>query len=474
MAKKSTAIDVTQGVIWQQLLSLCVPIFFSSFFQQAYTLIGTYIVGQFGGKLALGGIQATMVLTELCIGFCVGVGAGCAVITGQFFGQHDDERLSRSVHTAMTLALVGGIVISILGMVFVEPMLVLMNTPHELLAEGVAYARCYFAAMFAALLLNMGTALLRAVGDTRGPAVIIASGCFVNVAFDILFVAVLHMEALGCGIAIVLTICTNASMILVRMMRAPGAWRLSLSKLGIDRGICKSMLSCGLPLGVQSAAYSISNVLIQVSVNSFGADVTTAWGLSGRLDGIIWMVTEALGVSITTFSAQNFGARNYDRMRKGYHTSLVLSFMLIGGLSAVLLVFSGPLSRLFIDDAAISAYTTTILHFIAPFYAIFSIIENASGSIRGAGVSFQPMMLTIFGTVVLRVAWVFAIMPLDPSLEHLLLVYPVTWVITAAMFTVYHHSGNWLGRATAQPLGTSAMASIRCLGGLGCLRRSSV
>lgn len=228
MAKKSTAIDVTQGVIWQQLLSLCVPIFFSSFFQQAYTLIGTFIVGQFGGKLALGGIQATMVLTELCIGFCVGVGAGCAVITGQFFGQHDDERLSRSVHTAMTLALVGGIVFSILGIVFVEPMLVLMNTPHELLAEGVAYARCYFAAMVAALLLNMGTALLRAVGDTRGPAVIIASGCLVNAVLDVIFVAVLHMEALGCGIAVALTICSNATMIVIRMMHAPGAWRLSL------------------------------------------------------------------------------------------------------------------------------------------------------------------------------------------------------------------------------------------------------
>ena len=378
MAKKSTAIDVTQGVIWQQLLSLCVPIFFSSFFQQAYTLIGTYIVGQFGGKLALGGIQATMVLTELCIGFCVGVGAGCAVITGQYFGQHDDERLSRSVHTAMTLALVGGIVFSILGIVFVEPMLVLMNTPHELLAEGVAYARCYFAAMVAALLLNMGTALLRAVGDTRGPAVIIASGCLVNAVLDVIFVAVLHMEALGCGIAVALTICSNATMIVIRMMHAPGAWRLSLSKLGIDPGICKSMISCGLPLGFQSAA-----------------------------------------------------------------------FMLIGGLSAVLLVFSGPLSRLFVDDASISAYTTTILHFIAPFYAIFSIIENASGSIRGAGVSLQPMLLTIFGTVVLRVIWVFAIMPFDPSLEHLLLVYPVTWLITATMFTIYHHSGNWLGRATA-------------------------
>lgn len=449
MAKKSTAIDVTQGVIWQQLLSLCVPIFFSSFFQQAYTLIGTYIVGQFGGKLALGGIQATMVLTELCIGFCVGVGAGCAVITGQYFGQHDDERLSRSVHTAMTLALVGGIVFSILGIVFVEPMLVLMNTPHELLAEGVAYARCYFAAMVAALLLNMGTALLRAVGDTRGPAVIIASGCLVNVVLDIIFVAVLHMEALGCGIAVALTICSNATMIVFRMMRAPGAWRLSLSKLGIDRGICKSMISCGLLLGFQSAAYSISNVLIQVSVNSFGADVTTAWGLSGRLDGIIWMVTEALGVSITTFSAQNFGARNYERMRKGYQEHGRQATNEHKRKHERRMVFSGPLSRLFVDDTSISAYTTTILHFIAPFYAIFSIIENASGSIRGAGVSLQPMMLTIFGTVVLRVIWVFAIMPFDPSLEHLLLVYPVTWLITATMFTIYHHSGNWLGRATA-------------------------
>ena len=447
MAKKSTAIDVTQGVIWQQLLSLCVPIFFSSFFQQAYTLIGTYIVGQFGGKLALGGIQATMVLTELCIGFCVGVGAGCAVITGQFFGQHDDERLSRSVHTAMTLALVGGIVFSILGIVFVEPMLVLMNTPHELLAEGVAYARCYFAAMVAALLLNMGTALLRAVGDTRGPAVIIASGCLVNAVLDVIFVAVLHMEALGCGIAVALTICSNATMIVIRMMHAPGAWRLSLSKLGIDRGICKSMLSCGLPLGVQSAAYSISNVLIQVSVNSFGADVTTAWGLSGRLDGIIWMVTEALGVSITTFSAQNFGARNYDRMRKGYHTSLVLSFMLIGGLSAVLLVFSGPLSRLFVDDASISAYTTTILHFIAPFYLFYSVVDNTSGAIRGSGESFRPMLLTILGTCVFRVVWLLVVVPMHHTVETMLLVYPVTWILTAALFVAYHHFGHWLTHA---------------------------
>ena len=452
MAKRdsSASIDVTQGVIWRQLLTLCVPIFFSSFFQQAYTLIGTYIVGQFGGKLALGGIQASLVLTELCVGFSVGLGAGCAVITGQYFGQHDDRRLSTSVHTAMTLALVGGIVVSVAGVLLARPMLVAMHTPPSLLAEGVAYTRCYFAAMFAALLLNMGTALLRAVGDTRGPALIIAAGCGINVCLDLIFVAVLHLEALGCGIATALTICINATMVTLRLMRAQGAWRLDLRRLSIDRPMAKRMISCGLPLGIQSAAYSVSNIVIQVAVNAFGANVTTAWGLSGRLDGVIWMVTEALGVSITTFTAQNFGARNYDRMRRGYHTSLVLSAVLIGALSALLMVFSAPLSRLFVNDARIAGYTTTIIHFIAPFYAIYSIIENASGSIRGTGVSLQPMLLTLFGTCVLRIAWVFAIVPISNTVETLLAVYPVTWSITAALFMWYHHSGQWLGRAKAK------------------------
>lgn len=450
MSRKTSAIDVTEGVIWRQLIMLCVPIFFSSFFQQAYALINTYILGQFGGKLALGGVQATFVLTELCVGFTVGLGAGCAVITGQYFGQHDDERLSRSVHTAMTLALVGGIALSVAGVALAEPILVWMNTPASLLAEGVAYARCYFAALFAALLLNMGTALLRAVGDTRGPALIIASGCAINVVLDLIFVAVLHLEALGCGMATALTICSNATMVCVRLMRAPGAWRLDLRRLGIDPALARTMLSCGLPLGIQSAAYSISNIVIQVSVNSFGADVTTAWGVSGRLDGIIWMVTEALGVAITTFSAQNFGARNYERMRRGYHTSLVLSFALIGGISALLMAFAAPLARFFVDDAAIAAYTAQIIWVIGPFYAVFSIIENASGSIRGTGVSMQPMLLTIFGTCVLRVAWVVAVLPLSPTLTTLLLVYPVTWIFTAALFLWYHHSGNWLGRAKAK------------------------
>lgn len=164
MAERSDgSIDVTHGVIWKQLLTLCIPIFFSSFFQQAYALINTFIVGQFGGKIALGGIQSTLSLSELAVGFSVGLGAGCAVITGQFFGQHDDERLGKSIHTAMTLALVLGGFVSVAGVIFLPTVLAAMGTPQELMWEAVAYSRCYFGVMIFSLVLNMGTALLRAV-----------------------------------------------------------------------------------------------------------------------------------------------------------------------------------------------------------------------------------------------------------------------------------------------------------------------
>ncbi|MDO4436654.1 MAG: MATE family efflux transporter [Coriobacteriaceae bacterium] len=441
------SIDVTSGVIWRQLLTLCVPIFFSSFFQQAYALINTFIVGQFGGKIALGGIQSTLSLSELAVGFSVGLGAGCAVITGQFFGQKDDERLSRSVHTAMTIALVLGLAISILGVIFLPTILELMGTPAELMPEALAYSRCYFGAMVFSLLLNMGTALLRAVGDTRAPALIIASGCVFNVVFDLIFVAGFKMEALGCGIATALTICINALMVLRRLMRAQGAWRLEPSRLGVDTRLCKSMLATGLPLAVQASLYSISNIIVQSTVNSFGADAVTGWGLAARLDGVVWMVTEALGVAMTTFAAQNFGARNYERMRRGYHVSLVITVSLIGSMALFLITFVEPLARFFIDDPVVVGYTSKMIHFIAPFYLFYSIVDNTSGAIRGSGESLCPMLLTVLGTVIFRVAWLLAVVPMHHTLETMLLVYPVTWILTAALFVTYHHFGHWLTHA---------------------------
>lgn len=193
--------------------------------------------------------------------------------------------------------------------------------------------------------------------------------------------------------------------------------------------------------------YSVSNIIMQSTVNTFGVDAVTGWGLSGRLDAIVWMVTEALGVSITTFSAQNFGARNYERMRKGYHTSLLITVFLVGSLSLFLVLFVEPLAGIFIDDSAVTGYTAKMVHFIALFYFFYSIVDNTSGAIRGSGESFRPMLLTIVGTCVFRVIWLLVVVPMHHTIETMLLVYPVTWILTAGLFVAYHHWGRWLAHA---------------------------
>ena len=437
MAKKSTAIDVTQGVIWQQLLSLCVPIFFSSFFQQAYTLIGTYIVGQFGGKLALGGIQATMVLTELCIGFCVGVGAGCAVITGQYFGQHDDERLSRSVHTAMTLALVGGIAFSILGIVFVEPMLVLMNTPHELLAEGVAYARCYFAAMVAALLLNMGTALLRAVGDTRRPLVCLAVAGVINVVLNLFFVIVCDLSVVGVALASAISQCVSAFLILRALTRVQDCYALDPHKLQLDPVQAKSILALGVPAGLQNAIFAIANLFIQAGVNSFDSLMVKGNSAAANADGLIYDCMAAFYMACASFMSQNYGAGRPDRVKKSYFISLGYSFG-VGLVLGAALFFCGPaFLALFTTEAAVIDTGMKRVAVMAFAYCVSAFMDCTIAASRGLGKTVVPTVIVIMGSCVFRVIWVYTIFAHFHTIPSLYLLYPCSWALTAIAEILY-------------------------------------
>ncbi len=347
----SGSLDVTEGRIDRQLLLLCVPVFFSSFFQEAYSLVNTFVVGQFAGKAALGGIQATAPLVDLAVGFSVGMGTGFAVVCSQYFGARDDERLRASVHTAMTIALVGGLAVSVLGSLLAGPILTLMGTPTDLMGESLDFVRLYFGAMVFSIVYNTGSAVQRSVGDTRSPSIIVASTCVVNIVLDLVFVAGLHMEALGAGLATALSLVWGCVVTLVRLTHVGGPWRLDVRRLGIDPGICRVMLRTGLPLGLQSSCYSVSNIITQSTINSFGSTVVTAFGLCGRIDAIVWMVSEALGVAVTTFSAQNFGARNYERMRRGLRAALCLTALVVGSLSVVLLANVRALAGFFIDDA---------------------------------------------------------------------------------------------------------------------------
>lgn len=441
------SLDVTRGVIWKQLLMLCVPVFFSSFFQEAYSLINTFVVGQFAGKAALGGIQATAPLVDLAVGFSVGMGTGFAVVCSQYFGAHDEERLSASVHTAMTIALVGGLAVSVLGSLLAGPILTLMGTPADLMAESLAFVRLYFGAMVFSIVYNTGSAVQRSVGDTRSPSIIVASTCVVNIVLDLTFVAGFHMEATGAGLATALSLVWGCVVTLVRLTHVEGPWKLDLRRLGIDPGICRVMLRTGLPLGLQASCYSVSNIITQSTVNSFGSTVVTAFGLCGRIDAIIWMVSEALGVAVTTFSAQNFGARDYARMRRGLKTAMCLTALVIGSLSVVLLANVRAIAGFFIDDAQIADLTAQVMWYVGPFYVVYSLYDNIGGTIRGAGESLRPMLIVLTGSCLLRIVWQLAVVPLDHTLHMAMLSYPITWITTGVAFIIYYRFGHWLDHA---------------------------
>ena len=441
------SLDVTRGVIWKQLLMLCVPVFFSSFFQEAYSLINTFVVGQFAGKAALGGIQATSPLVDLAVGFSVGMGTGFAVVCSQYFGAHDEERLSASVHTAMTIALVGGLAVSVLGSLLAGPILTLMGTPADLMAESLAFVRLYFGAMVFSIVYNTGSAVQRSVGDTRSPSIIVASTCVVNIVLDLTFVAGFHMEATGAGLATALSLVWGCVVTLVRLTHVEGPWKLDLRRLGIGPGICRVMIRTGLPLGLQASCYSVSNIITQSTINSFGSTVVTAFGLCGRIDAIIWMVSEALGVAVTTFSAQNFGARDYARMRRGLKTAMCLTALVIGSLSVVLLANVRAIAGFFIDDAQIADLTAQVMWYVGPFYVVYSLYDNIGGTIRGAGESLRPMLIVLTGSCLLRIVWQLAVVPLDHTLHMAMLSYPITWITTGVAFIFYYRFGHWLDHA---------------------------
>ena len=440
-------LDVTHGVIWRQLMALCVPIFISSFCQQAYNLINTFVVGRFGGALALGAIQSTMVLGDLCIGFSLGVGSGCAVITGQFFGAGDERHLCQAVHTAMALSLVMGLLFSVVGITCIEGLLAFLSTPAALMGEASVYGRFYFGGLLFMLVYNMGAGVLRAVGDARTPSRIVMATCAVNIAFDLLLVAWLRLDALGCGIATAISSALSAVLVFARLMRVDAGWRLDVRRLRIVPEIAWPMLKTGLPLGIQSSIYSVSNLIVQSTVNSFGASAVAGWGLSRRIDGITWLCSDALGVAVTTFAAQNYGARNYERMRRGLRTSLAITTIVIGGISAVIFLSVEVLAGVFISDPEVIKDASLMLRFIAPLAVAYSLSDNVAGVIRGTGESLRPMLLTVVGTCVFRVIWLLTVVPVHHTLPMVMMSYPVTWTLTGILFVIYYRWGGWLRRA---------------------------
>ncbi len=437
MDKKAN--QITEGVIWKQLLIFFFPIAVGTFFQQLYNMVDTIVVGHFVGKEALASVGgSSSQLANFVVGFFTGFTSGTSVIISQAIGAKNDDMVQKGLHTSLTLSIAAGIVISVIGVIFAPNFLEWMNTPPEIMKASAEYLKIYFSGIVFLFIYNMGSGILRAAGDSKSPLYFLICSCILNIILDLAFVIGLRLGVKGVGYATVISEAFSAGLVVYKLTKQKGNLKLSFGKLRLNGKVLKRQLKIGLPTGFESVLFSITNIAIQATLNGFGTDTMAAWSSYGKIDAFYWMINGAFGISITTFVGQNYGAGRMDRVHKSTRICLAMQLGITAVFIAVILLLREQLIGIFTTDRYVIEIGANMMRLISPWYLSFVFIEILSGSLRGRGNVIVPVIITLFGVCVMRIVWLFTAVKISPALPTLVMSYPVTWVITAVVFIVYY------------------------------------
>ncbi|HBD68494.1 MAG TPA: MATE family efflux transporter [Treponema sp.] len=440
--------EITKGPIWKALLSFFFPILAGTLFQQLYNTVDAFVVGQYVGTAALAAVGGTTaVYINLLLGFFLGLSSGAGVLISQFYGANNKASLSQSVHTAIALSLVGGLIITLLGIACTNIMLILTHTPEDVVPLSRLYLTIIFSGTIPTFIYNMGSGILRAVGNSRTPLHIIIVGCVTNIALDLLFVRVLGMGVEGVAFATVICQLMSAVIVMFILLRTHEVYGVKIKDIHFSGHILREMLRIGFPAGIQSSLYTISNLIIQTKFNLFGTKTVAAWAAYGKIDAIFWMTVNAFGIAITTFAGQNAGAGQLSRIKKGMWQTLFMATVATVLFCLSFWFFGTVFFRLFSKEEEVITIGMQILKFMIPWWITYISIEVLSGTIRGTGNSFIPMMITVFGVCALRILWLFTAVRKNSTLNMVMASYPITWIITSIAFWIYYLSGKWIYRS---------------------------
>ncbi len=438
MAKKSYEIDMCNGPLLGKLLIFSLPLMLSGILQLLFNAADLIVVGQFAtnSKTALAAVGSTGSLTNLIINVFIGLSVGSNVLVARFYGAKRNDEVNRVVHTSIMISIIFGIFLAFFGVATARYLLELMDTPEDVLDQATLYMRIYFAGMPVIMLYNFGSAILRAMGDTKRPLYYLLIAGIVNVILNLIFVIQFHLDVAGVAIATVISQAISAALIVLSLTKSDGPCRLNLQKLRIHKTELLRMAQIGLPAGFQGAIFSISNVLIQSSINSFGSTAMAGSTASANIEGFVYTAMNTFHHTAVNFTSQNLGAHKFDRIKKSILLNIVLVSIvgiLLGG-GAYLL---GPeLLRIYNKDADVVSYGMIRLLYVCVPYFLCGIMDTLVGGIRGMGVSVLPMFTSLIGACGLRILWIYTIFQWDRTLPVLFLSYPVTWLITALAHTV--------------------------------------
>ncbi len=451
MKQKSSLLE---GSIWKGILLFAMPLLLGQIFQQLYNTADALIVGNFKEPDEYSAVTSTGSLTFLLIGFFGGISMGAGVVVARYFGAKDTENLRKSIHTTIILGFAAGILLTVVGVVFTPTLLRWMDTPPEVFPYSVQYLRAYFLGVSGITMYNLCMGILRAVGDSRHPLYYLIISSVINIALDLLFIAVFDWGVWSAALATSISQIASMLMCLWHLFRVKSEYRLSWSEMKLDVGHMKDIIRFGLPSGIQNSIISFANVIVQTNINSFGSETMSGCGTYAKLEGYAFLPITCFTMAVTTFVSQNLGAQQYERAKKGARFSLVCSVIMAEIVGVVLILFARPLMELFISDNELAVEIGIQQSYVESlFFCCLALSHGIAAVLRGAGKPLIPMFVMLGSWCVLRVAYISILVPLVGERWVIFSAYPVTWTVSSIIYLIFYLKTDWVhgfdkGKAT--------------------------
>lgn len=423
--------DLTQGNILKGFLAFALPLLFGSLFQQLYGTVDLLYVGNFLGKSAAAAVGASSIIVTCMIGLFTGISVGAGVVTAQYWGARETEQVKKCICNSLLSGLIGGVLLIGLGELLAKWMLCALNTPKTILAEALVYIRVYILAILPMILYNMSAGILRALGDSRSPFLVLAAGGVLNAFMDAVFIIVLKWGVAGAALATMVSQSFTAVVLTAYLLYREKLW---LESWKLSPALLKKILKVGFPLGIQSMILTLSNIFVQHDINSFGEDAIAAFTVYFKVENLLYLPIVAFGHAMVTFTGQNVGAGNYKRIQKGAVSCNLLAALITAGIAAIVLIFGRQILSLFCSEESVITEGLKIISVSFPFYFLYAVQEVTGGVLRGMGKTLQSMAVVIITLCVVRVILLKALVNCFHTIQAVAVVYPVTWGLAAGAF----------------------------------------
>lgn len=435
---------MTQGNIWKLLITFSIPLIIGNLLQQMYNTADSIIVGNFVGSNGLAAVGSGTALINLIIAFAQGASVGAGVVVSQYIGADRKDKIKISVHTSICISIILGLILSLLGIFASPSLLIMMKTPKVVLKSSILYLQIYCGGLIFNVIYNMATGILNAAGNSKKPLVYLAIASFTNIILDLLFIKIFKLGVMGAAIATDISQAISCILAIGYLLKVKSDYKLYIKDLKINKETAVKIIKIGLPTAIQNMVISFSNVLVQSSVNAYGATAMAGYAAYLKIDGFNILPVLSISMAVTTFTGQNVGANRLDRVKKGMYSSLIMVLVYTVFIGAVLLIFSHQVLGLFTHSTQVIMYGQLAMKYFCPYYFLLGILNVFAGTVRGAGKGIPPMIILLFSMCIFRILWIKIALPFYSSIDGVFILYPISWLVGAILMIFYTKFGKWL------------------------------